>query len=146
MSGLGRVVRGCLWASIGAAAILLAGCASMSSSGGTNVALSGSQEIPPVTTGATGTGTFTVGADRSISGGVMTHGVNGTAAHIHLAAMGQNGPVIVPLTKTSDGVWSIPAGVTLTDAQYEAFKAGNLYVNVHSDANKGGEIRGQLRP
>jgi hypothetical protein len=146
MRGLGRVVSGALWASIGAAAILLAGCASMSSSGGTNVALSGSQEIPRVTTGATGTGTFTVGADRSISGGVMTNGVNGTAAHIHLAAMGQNGPVIVPLTKTSDGVWSVPAGVTLTDAQYEAFKAGNLYVNVHSDANKGGEIRGQLRP
>ena len=146
MSGLGRVVRGSLWASIGAMVVLLAGCAGMSSSGGTNVALSGSQEIPPVTTGATGTGTFTVGADRSISGGVMTNGVNGTAAHIHLAAMGQNGPVIVPLTKTSDGVWSVPAGVKLTDAQYEAFKAGNLYVNVHSDANKGGEIRGQLRP
>ena len=34
----------------------------------------------------------------------------------------------------------------LTDAQYEAFKAGNLYVNVHSAANKGGEIRGQLKP
>lgn len=146
MSGLGRVVRGALWASMGAAVVLLAGCASLSSSGGTNVALSGSQEIPPVTTGATGTGTFTVGADRSISGGVMTNGVNGTAAHIHLAAMGQNGPVIVPLTKTSDGVWSVPAGVKLTDAQYEAFKAGNLYVNVHSDLNKGGEIRGQLKP
>jgi len=118
----------------------------MSSSGGTNVALSGSQEIPPVTTGATGNGTIKVGADRSVSGSVMTNGVNGTAAHIHLAAMGQNGPVIVPLTKTADGVWSVPAGVTLTDAQYEAFKAGNLYVNVHSDLNKGGEIRGQLRP
>ena len=146
MSGPGRVVRGSLWVSIGAAAILLAGCASMSSSGGTNVSLGGSQEIPRVTTGATGTGTFTVGADRSISGGVMTNGLKGTAAHIHLAAMGQNGPVIVPLTKTSDGVWSVPAGVTLTDAQYEAFKAGNLYVNVHSDLNKDGEIRGQLRP
>jgi hypothetical protein len=131
---------------MGAAAILLAGCASMSSSGGPNVTLGGSQEIPPVTTGATGNGTIKVGADRSVSGSVMTYGVNGTAAHIHQAAMGQNGPVIVPLTKTADGVWSVPAGVTLTDAQYEAFKAGNLYVNVHSDANKGGEIRGQLRP
>jgi hypothetical protein len=55
MSGLRQVVRGFLWASMGAVAILLAGCASMSSSGGTNVALGGSQEIPPVTTGATGT-------------------------------------------------------------------------------------------
>jgi len=39
-----------------------------------------------------------------------------------------------------------PAGAKLTDDQYKAFKAGNLYVNVHSDANKSGEIRGQLKP
>jgi CHRD domain len=68
------------------------------------------------------------------------------AAHIHQGAMGQNGPVIVPLTKTSDNVWSVPAGTKLTDAQYEAFKAGNLYVNVHSAAHKDGEIRAQLKP
>jgi hypothetical protein len=34
----------------------------------------------------------------------------------------------------------------LTDAQYKSYKAGELYVNVHSDAYKGGEIRGQLMP
>ena len=38
------------------------------------------------------------------------------------------------------------AGAKLTDAQYDSFKAGNLYVNVHSAANKGGEIRAQLKP
>jgi len=73
-------------------------------------------------------------------------GVDGTMAHIHMAATGQNGPVIVPMTKTADQVWSIPTGAKLTDAQYQSFKAGNLYVNVHSAANKGGEIRGQLKP
>jgi hypothetical protein len=110
------------------------------------VTLSGSQEVPPVTTSASGSGKITVGEDKSVSGSVTTTGVNGTAAHIHMAAMGANGPVIVPLTKTADGVWSVPAGAKFTDAQYDAFKAGNTYVNVHSDANKGGEIRGQLKP
>ena len=43
-------------------------------------------------------------------------------------------------------MWSIPAGAKFTNQQYDAFKAGNTYVNVHSDANKGGEIRGQLKP
>ncbi len=140
-----QAVKRSLWAGILTAAILVTGCATMSSSGGTGV-LSGSQEVPPVSTAASGRGTITVGADKSVSGSVTTTGVNGTAAHIHIATMGQNGPVIVPLTKTADGVWSVPAGAKLTDAQCEAFKAGNLYVNVHSDANKGGEIRGQLKP
>lgn len=141
-----QVVRRPLWASMSAAAILVAGCATMSSSGGTGVMLSGSQEVPPVTTAASGSGTITVGADKSVSGSVTTIGINATAAHIHMAAMGLNGPVVIPLTRTSDVVWSVPAGAKLTDAQYDAFKAGNLYVNVHSDANKGGEIRGQLKP
>jgi hypothetical protein len=146
MKILQQVVRGSLWASIGAAVILIAGCATMSSSGRVSVTLSGSQEVPPVTTAASGSGTITVSADRSVSGSVTTTGINATAAHIHMAAMGQNGPVIIPLSKTADGVWSVPAGVKLTDAQFDAFKAGNLYVNVHSDAYKDGEIRGQLKP
>ena len=146
MNALQQVVRRSLWASITGAAILVAGCAGMSSGGGTMVTLSGSQEVPPVTSSASGSGTIMVGMDKSVSGSVTTAGVNGTAAHIHMAAMGVNGPVIVPLAKTADGVWSVPAGAKLTDAQYDAFKAGNLYVNVHSDAHKGGEIRGQLKP
>jgi len=108
--------------------------------------LTGSQEVPPVSTTASGTSTITVGADKSVSGSVTTTGVAGTAAHIHQAAMGQNGPVIIPLTKTADNVWSVPPGTKLTDTQYDAFKAGQLYVNVHSDAHKGGEIRAQLKP
>jgi hypothetical protein len=73
-------------------------------------------------------------------------GVEGTMAHIHVAAAGQNGPVVVPMMKTGDNVWSIAAGAKLTEAQYQAFKDGNLYVNVHSATNKGGEIRAQLKP
>ena len=111
-----------------------------------NVSLSGAQEVPAVSTAASGSGTITIGADQSVSGNVTTTGVEGTMAHIHMAATGQNGPVIVPMTKTADNVWSIPAGAKLTDAQYQSFKDGNLYINVHSAANRGGEVRGQLKP
>jgi len=110
------------------------------------VMLSGSQEVPPVTTSATGSGTITVAADKSVSGSVKTTGIKGTAAHIHMAAAGANGPVIVPLTKDGDNGWAVGPGAKLSDAQYDAFKDGKLYVNVHSEAHKGGEIRGQIKP
>jgi len=110
------------------------------------VTLAGSQEVPPVSTAASASGTISVAADLAISGSVSTTGVEGTMAHIHRAAAGQNGPVIVPMVKTAENVWSIPAGAKLTEAQYQDLKDGNLYINVHSAAHKGGEIRGQLKP
>jgi hypothetical protein len=108
--------------------------------------LSGNQEVPPVQTQASGAGTITVNDDKSVSGSITTTGINATAAHIHEAAMGKNGPVIIPLEKKSDKEFAVPAGAKLSDTQYKAFKAGDLYVNVHSDAHKGGEIRAQLKP
>jgi hypothetical protein len=108
--------------------------------------LSGDQEVPPVQTQASGAGTITVNDDKSVSGSITTTGINATAAHIHEAAMGKNGPVIIPLEKKSDKEFAVPAGAKLSDTQYKAFKAGDLYVNVHSDAHKGGEIRAQLKP
>ena len=110
------------------------------------ITLAGSQEVPPVVSTATGSGTITVGADMGISGSVTTVGLEGTMAHIHKGAPGQNGPVVVPMVKSADNVWSIAAGAKLTEAQMQDFKDGNLYVNVHSAANKGGEIRAQLKP
>jgi len=108
--------------------------------------LSGANEVPAVTTTASGTGTITVAEDGSVSGSVKTTGVAATMAHIHVAAAGKNGPVIVPLTKTAEGEWSVPAGAKLNAEQMKSYKAGELYINVHSDANKGGEIRAQLMP
>jgi hypothetical protein len=109
------------------------------------VTLAGDQEVPPVKAAGTGAGTIIVGADKSVSGSVSTTGVAGTAAHIHEAAIGKNGPVIIPLTKNGD-TYTVPAGAKLTDAQFASFQAGNLYVNVHTAANPGGEVRGQLKP
>jgi hypothetical protein len=110
------------------------------------VKLSGDQEVPPVTTQASGSGTIVIGADKSVSGAVATTGVQGTAAHIHVGKPGTNGPVAVPLTKKGDTGWSVAPGAKLSDAQYQSYKAGDLYVNVHSAAHPDGEIRGQLKP
>jgi hypothetical protein len=109
------------------------------------VALSGDQEVPPVKVEGKGSGTITIADDGSVSGSVTTTGVKGTMAHIHEGAAGTNGPVIVPFTKEGD-TYKAPPGAKLTPAQMQAFKAGNLYFNVHTDANKGGEVRGQLKP
>ena len=162
MHTLRQVVRQSRWLSgVSVAALLAVGCAQQMSSeapsgstaasaatapSGANVMLSGAQEVPPVTTAATGSGTITVLMDRSVSGSVTTTGVAGTAAHIHMAAPGQNGAVIVPLNKTGENTWSVPASIRFNDTQYEAYRLGNLYVNVHSAANPGGEIRGQEKP
>ena len=128
---------------LGTAAILMSGWAFAAK---VDVKLSGDQEVPPVKTSATGNGTITVNDDKTVSGSVTTAGVNGVAAHIHNGAPGKNGPVAVPLTKDGDNKWTVGPGAKLTDAQFADFKAGNLYVNVHSAAHKDGEIRGQLKP
>ena len=99
-----------------------------------------------MTTSGSGAGTFNVGEDKSVSGKVTVSGLAVTVAHIHEAPAGSNGPIIIPLTKTSDTVWVVPAGTKLTDAQYASYKAGNLYYNFHSEAHRSGEIRGQIRP
>jgi CHRD domain len=111
-----------------------------------SVKLVGAEETPPTTSAATGAGKISIGADKSVSGKVKTHGIDGTVAHIHLGAVGQAGPPIITLTKGDGGVWSVPAGSKLTADQYASFKAGNLYVNVHSADHPAGEIRGQLKP
>lgn len=139
-------IRKVVGAGLSVAALVLAGCAGMSSDHRVNVTLRGGEEVPAVATSAGGGGTITIAADKSVSGSVTTTGLNGVAAHIHTGARGENGPVSVGLVKTGENVWSVPGGSKLTDAQYDAFKAGKLYVNVHTAAHKGGEIRGQLNP
>ena len=111
---------------------------------GEKLTLTGANEVPAVTSGASGTGSITVTADHSVSGSVTVSGMTPTAGHIHQGAAGANGPVIVPFTQ-SGNTFSAPPGAKLNDAQYDAYKAGNLYVNVHSAAYPGGEVRAQLK-
>lgn len=131
--------------------LLAAACSSMGEMGSgiaekTSAALTGTQEVPPVSTAASGRSTISVASDRTVSGAVIVTGMEPTAAHIHQGAMGMNGPVIVPLAKTAPMTFSVPAGQKLTDAQYAVLKEGNLYINVHSAAHPGGEVRLQMAP
>ena len=113
--------------------------------GAMDVKLSGDQEVPAVKSAGAAAGSITIGDDGAVSGSVTATGFTPTAAHIHQAAAGKNGPVIVPFTKEGDK-FSAPAGAKLTPDQMKAYKAGELYVNVHSAANPGGEVRAQLKP
>jgi CHRD domain len=132
---------------------LLAACSSvqgvmpdwMPGSGAIKVTLTGAEEVPPLSVPGSGSGSFRVAEDGAITGSVTTKDVQGTMAHIHRGAKGTNGPVIVPLDKNGD-TYTVPAGRKLTPAQIEDLKKGNLYVNVHTNRNKGGEVRGQMQP
>jgi len=130
-----------------AMAALLAASFTLANAKDEKLTLSGDQEVPAVTTNAKGEGHIKIGADKSISGKITTTGIEGTMGHIHEGkAPGENGPPIITLEKGSDGSWSVPKGSKLTDEQYESYKAGKLYVNIHSAEHKGGEIRAPLKP
>ena len=110
--------------------------------------LSGAQVVPPVTTGASGQGTFvdmSGWSSNGVGGGVATTGIVGTAAHIHRST---DNTVAVTLVETpaGSGVWVIPAYTFLSQTDLALYEAGNLYFNVHSAAYPNGEIRGAITP
>jgi CHRD domain len=138
--------------SLASAMVILTGCSMMHEDGMKesrgpmqHVTLSGGNEVPATTTSASGSGMVTVKADRSVSAHITVTGMTATAAHIHMGAPGANGPVIVPFTKSGDNTFVAPEGAKMTDDQYESYKRGNTYVNVHSAKNPGGEVRAQLK-
>jgi hypothetical protein len=128
---------------VAASLVLLAACSTLFG-GGNSVTLTGANEVPAVATSATGTGTITIAADGSVSGSITVTGMAPTAGHIHQGAVGVNGPVIVPFTQDGN-TFTAPAGAKLTETQMAAYRAGNLYVNVHSAGHPAGEIRAQLK-
>jgi hypothetical protein len=108
------------------------------------VRLWGTSEVPPVSTPAYGTGVVNIAPDRSVTVTVSVIDMLPTAAHIHEGGAGTNGPVVVPLDRISERAFVARDGAKLTEAQYAAYKAGNLYVNVHSAKFPNGEVRAQI--
>jgi hypothetical protein len=127
-----------------ALAALTAGCAGTAYDTGQQVRLWGSSEVPPVSTQAYGTGVVNIAPDRSVTVTLSVIDMVPTAAHIHEGAAGTNGPVIVPLNRISERAFVAPDNAKVTEAQYAAYKAGNLYVNVHSVKYPNGEVRSQI--
>jgi CHRD domain len=107
--------------------------------------LSGTNEIPNVT--GTGTGRFdgTYNKDsKTLQYSITFSGLSGavTASHIHTARQWENGPVMIAFDKA--GASSITGSLTLSQKQENEILSENSYVNLHTDKNKGGEVRGQI--
>ncbi|MGH6671890.1 MAG: CHRD domain-containing protein [Xanthobacteraceae bacterium] len=111
--------------------------------------LKGSSEVPPNTTGGTGTATVTLdSAGNKITWNVTFSGLTGAATAVHIhgpAPAGKNAGVMVWLsTKGKTASSPVSGSAKLTAAQASDLTNGLCYVNVHTAANPGGEIRGQL--
>ena len=107
--------------------------------------LAAATEVPPNDSKATGTVTATYDtATKKLTWQGTYSGLTGpvTAGHFHGPAdPGKNAGVAVPITASSS---PFQGSADLTDAQAADLMAGKWYVNIHTDAHKGGEIRGQV--
>ena len=106
--------------------------------------MKGTTEVPPTTSKGTGsvTATYdTVSKKLSWKGSYKDLSGPATAAHFHSGEVGKNGGIAVPISPNTS---PFEGSATLTDAQAAELTAGKWYVNVHTEANKGGEIRGQV--
>ena len=139
---------------VAAGTIAFAGCSMMDSSSSSakpmmsnmmTVPLSARNEVPPNRSG--GSGTAKVELDGSVVKWTVTYeGMSGpvTAGHIHgPAPAGANAGVVIPFAGSMAS--PITGSATATAAQIADMKAGLYYVNLHTAANPGGEIRGQVK-
>jgi hypothetical protein len=128
---------------------------------GFSAMLSGGEEVPPVDTAATGVASFTLEGEQSIKYDVNVTGMDKvTAAHIHNAPKGENGEVVVTLFKADSPTGQISGSLangSITASNLEGLMQGTpfrdlikaverreTYVNVHTEKNPNGEIRGQI--
>lgn len=108
----------------------------------TRFPLTGAQEVPPNVSAASGTGLMTLTPDYAAISITVTHSVAApTAAHVHDAPAGVNGPVSFPFPSA---VSPFSGSGTMSAISAVELLAGRKYVNVHSGSYPGGEIRGQL--
>jgi hypothetical protein len=108
--------------------------------------LDGASEVPVNTSAGKGTADIDFDpASKKLTWKVTYSGLSGpaTAGHFHgPAEPGKNAGVAVPFANVATS--PIEGSATLTDAQAADLMAGKYYVNIHTEANKGGEIRGQV--
>lgn len=108
--------------------------------------LKGSTEVPPID--SKGNGAIEAAYDtasKKLSWTITYTGLSGPATAVHFhgpAAAGANAPPALPLAGNMAS--PIKGDATLTDAQLADLQAGKLYLNIHTEANKGGELRGQV--
>ena len=106
---------------------------------------SGDQEVPAVTTTASGTGAITLNTTTGlIIGTINVFDITPTMAHIHAGEVGVNGGVVLALTDTGSGVFTVPANTVLDMTQIALMQAEGLYTNFHTNENPNGELRGQI--
>lgn len=141
-----RSIRPALAAIVCAAALVAAGPA-LAAVVNLKAALSGASEVPANSTKGTGTLTATFDTtSKKLSWKGTYSGLTGpaTAAHFHAGDPGKNGAVVIPVFQGAEAKSPFEGSAVLTDAQAQELLAGKWYFNIHTAANKGGEIRGQV--
>ena len=115
---------------------------------GFDARINAAQEVPPSTSFATGIATlFLSDAMDTLYYRVITENLSGpiTGAHIHAGALGENGAVVIPLDEVAgNGIMGSVSLSSMPATLISAMLKGELYVNIHTDANPDGEIRGQI--
>lgn len=146
------------------AIVAIAGCGDDDGTGVTQeffqAFLTGDEEVPPVETDAEGIAEFLTDGTTVLYGILATEDITDvTAAHIHLGESGENGDVLVTLYSgpTVDvpansllvqdgGFTAVDEDVDLTITELlDLMRSSGVYVNVHTEENGGGEIRGQIQ-
>ena len=113
-----------------------------------DVALSGANEVPVVNTAATGIALLRLTSNKKLYYKITVTGLEIgdalSAAHIHKAATGNNGGIIIGLYSAAAEFGTVKV-ISVDDVQFASLKADALYVNVHSTNKSSGIIRGQIR-
>ncbi len=118
---------------------------------GYTFSLDGNQEVPPVSTAASGSGIVSIDRDQSNAHYMfVANGVTATGTHFHNGVMGQNGSVIYDLSAAftnngAYGYWRNTDSTPFMVANSVQFRNDGVYVNIHTAANPNGELRGQVK-